>query len=75
MLHKSMKGIGMRDEILIRVIVTRVEIDMQAIKAEFDHKYNKRLEDMISSDTSGNYKKFLLALVGSGSHWMCIYIG
>ena len=58
----------MRDEILIRVIVTRVEIDMQAIKAEFDHKYNKRLEDMISSDTSGNYKKFLLALVGSGSH-------
>ena len=68
MLHKSMKGIGMRDEILIRVIVTRAEIDMQNIKAEFSREYNKRLEDMISSDTSGNYKKFLLALVGSGSH-------
>ena len=68
MLYKSMEGIGTRDDILIRVIVTRAEIDMQAIKAEFSRKYNKRLEDMISSDTSGNYKKFLLALVGSGSH-------
>ena len=68
MLHKSMKGIGTRDEMLIRVIVTRAEIDMQLIKTEFNRKYNKRLEDMISSETSGNYKKFLLALVGSGSH-------
>ena len=58
----------MRDEILIRVIVTRAEIDLQAIKMEFQGLYKENLEDMISSDTSGNYKKFLLALVGSGSH-------
>ena len=63
-----MKGLGTHDETLIRVIVTRAEIDMQLIKAEFHRKYKKSLEDMISSDTSGSYKKFLLALVGSSSH-------
>ncbi|KAI5056459.1 hypothetical protein GOP47_0028277 [Adiantum capillus-veneris] len=64
-LYKSMKGMGTDDATLIRVVVTRAEIDMQYIKAEFVRKYQKRLDDMISSDTSGSYKKFLLALIGS----------
>lgn len=62
-LYKSMKGLGTDDTTLIRVIVTRAEIDMQYIKAEFIRKYSKSLEEMISSDTSGSYKKFLLTLV------------
>lgn len=66
-LYKSMKGFGTDDATLIRVVVTRAEIDMQYIKAEFIRKYNKSLEGMISSDTSGSYKKFLLILVGSSS--------
>jgi annexin A7/11 len=68
MLYKSMKGMGTHDETLIRVIVTRAEMDMQLIKAEFRSKYKKNLEDVIASETSGSYKKFLLALVGSSNH-------
>ncbi|MCO5552273.1 hypothetical protein L7F22_005785 [Adiantum nelumboides] len=64
-LYKSMKGMGTDDATLIRVVVTRAEIDMQYIKAEFVRKYLNCLDDMISSDTSGSYKKFLLALIGS----------
>ncbi|KAK9677523.1 hypothetical protein RND81_11G149200 [Saponaria officinalis] len=64
-LRKSMKGLGTDDTTLIRVIVTRTEIDMQYIKAEYEKKYKKPLVDAVHSETSGNYRKFLLALLGS----------
>lgn len=64
-LYKSMKGLGTDDDTLIRVVVTRSEIDMSDIKSAFLQKYNKTLNRMISSDTTRNYKKFLLALIGS----------
>ncbi|EFJ12354.1 hypothetical protein SELMODRAFT_271856 [Selaginella moellendorffii] len=63
-LYDSMKRMGTDDSTLIRVVVTRAEQDMQYIKADFYQKYKKPLESMISGDTSGNYKHFLLSLVG-----------
>ncbi|KAF6168665.1 hypothetical protein GIB67_005277 [Kingdonia uniflora] len=63
-LYKSMKGMGTDDATLIRVVVTRTELDMQYIKAAYIKKYRKTLGDAIRSETSGNYKNFLLALVG-----------
>ncbi|KAH9605312.1 hypothetical protein KSS87_013603 [Heliosperma pusillum] len=64
-LHKAMKGLGTNDTTLIRVIVTRTEIDMEYIKAEYLKKYRKTLVDAVHSETSGNYRNFLLALLGS----------
>ncbi|CAK9865420.1 unnamed protein product [Sphagnum jensenii] len=63
-LYQSMKGLGTDDYTLIRVVVTRAETDMQYIKTEFSSIYKKTLEQMISGDTSGNYRLFLLTLVG-----------
>ncbi|GMY18130.1 annexin D5 [Fagus crenata] len=63
-LHKAMKGLGTDDTTLIRIIVTRAEIDMQYIKAEYLKKYRKTLNDAVHSETSGNYRAFLLALLG-----------
>ncbi|KAL8227289.1 hypothetical protein R6Q57_017121 [Mikania cordata] len=63
-LHKSMKGLGTDDTTLIRVIVTRTEIDMQYIKAEYHNKYKKSLNDAVHSETSGHYRTFLLSLLG-----------
>lgn len=60
----SMKGLGTKDEDLIRVITTRAEIDMYYIKEEFLAMTRKTLEAVIASDTSGNYQHFLLSLVG-----------
>jgi hypothetical protein len=65
-LRKSMKGLGTDDKTLIRVVVTRTEIDMQYIKAEYHKKYKKTLAEAIQSETSGNYRTFLLSLVGPG---------
>ncbi|VAI32224.1 unnamed protein product [Triticum turgidum subsp. durum] len=64
-LRKSMKGLGTDDKTLVRVVVTRTEIDMQYIKAEYYKKYKKPLADAIHSETSGGYRTFLLSLVGS----------
>ncbi|KAK6146665.1 hypothetical protein DH2020_020534 [Rehmannia glutinosa] len=64
-LHKAMKGMGTNDSALIRVIVTRAEIDMQYIKAEYQKKYGKTLNDAVRSETSSHYRTFLLALLGA----------
>ncbi|XP_074058227.1 annexin A13-like [Macrotis lagotis] len=62
-LYKSMKGAGTDEGTLIRIIVTRAEVDLQAIKEKFQEKYQKSLSDMVRSDTSGDFRKLLLALL------------
>ncbi|KAL1131364.1 hypothetical protein AAG570_010981, partial [Ranatra chinensis] len=62
-LYKSMKGLGTNDKTLIRIIVSRSEIDLGDIKKEFETKYGKTLESWITNESSGDYKKVLLTLV------------
>ncbi|MEQ2260291.1 Annexin A4, partial [Xenotaenia resolanae] len=64
-LYKSMKGLGTTDSVLIRIMVSRAEIDMLDIKAEFQKMYKKSLHSFIKGDTSGDYRKILLELCGS----------
>ncbi|XP_072138502.1 annexin A7-like [Mobula birostris] len=64
-LYKSMKGLGTSDSTLIRVIVTRSEIDLVQIKQAFWEKYQKTLRMMVESDTSGDYKRMLLSIIGN----------
>jgi annexin A7/11 len=63
-LHKSMAGFGTFDRDLIRLVVTRCEIDMVDIKEAFQQKYGKPLKSFIKGDTSGDYKHALYALIG-----------
>nr|XP_022317073.1 annexin A4-like [Crassostrea virginica] len=62
-LYNSMKGAGTNDDDLIRIIVSRSDKDIDAIKAEFQKLYGKSLGQFIKDDTSGDYKKILLALI------------
>ncbi|XP_046398399.1 annexin B9-like [Ischnura elegans] len=62
-LYKAMAGLGTKDGTLIRIIVTRSEVDLGDIKAEFHRAYGQTLEDFISGDTSGDYRKMLLAMI------------
>jgi hypothetical protein len=62
-LYRSMKGAGTNDDTLIRVIVSRCEVDMVQIKQEFQRAYGKTLESFVQDDTSGDYRKTLLALI------------
>uniref|UniRef100_A0A8C5M462 Annexin n=1 Tax=Leptobrachium leishanense TaxID=445787 RepID=A0A8C5M462_9ANUR len=48
-LYKSMKGLGTDDSTLIRVMVSRCEIDMLEIRSEFKKAYGKSLHSFIKS--------------------------
>ncbi|XP_077468822.1 annexin A4-like isoform X2 [Stigmatopora argus] len=63
-LYKSMKGMGTTDTTLVRIMVSRSEVDMLDIRQEYLKNYRKSLYKDISGDTSGDYKKLLLKLCG-----------
>uniref|UniRef100_A0A915ERL1 Annexin n=1 Tax=Ditylenchus dipsaci TaxID=166011 RepID=A0A915ERL1_9BILA len=63
LIHKSMVGLGTRDNDLIRLIVTRSEIDLADIRNIYPSLFNTSLEKAIAGDCSGAYKEGLIALV------------
>ncbi|XP_047504842.1 annexin B9-like isoform X2 [Pieris napi] len=63
-LHKSMKGLGTNDRQLIRIMVTRCEVDLGDIAEMFQAKYGESLQSWIEGDCSGHYKKCFLGLLG-----------
>lgn len=63
-IQSTIVGFGTNDKSLIRLIVTRCEIDMGDIKEAYEDKYGKSLKTAIKGDTSGYYCKALLKLIG-----------
>ncbi|VUZ52614.1 unnamed protein product [Hymenolepis diminuta] len=63
-LYKSMKGLGTHDEDLVRMIMAHCNTDLARIKEEFLQMYDMQLEDMVKDDTSGDQRRFLLAMLG-----------
>jgi len=59
-IYNSMKGAGTDDRTLIRVIISRSEIDLADIQAYFSEMYESTLEEFIEDDCGGDYKKCLL---------------
>ena len=62
-LRESVQGIGTNDSRLIRVVVSRCEVDMPAIKMAYQRLYQRDLLQDVRSDTSGNYRKILSYLI------------
>jgi len=63
-LHKAMAGLGTKDAKLTRIVISRCEIDLADIKNAFEEEEGKSLHDAVASETSQNFKKGLLALIG-----------
>ncbi|XP_006894438.1 PREDICTED: annexin A1-like [Elephantulus edwardii] len=63
-LHKAMQGAGTRHKDLIRIMVSRSEIDMNDIKAYYQKMYGISLCQAILDETKGDYEKILVALCG-----------
>ncbi|XP_043845758.1 annexin A11-like [Dromiciops gliroides] len=63
-LNKAMRGAGTKDRTLIRILVSRSEIDLLDIRAEYKRLYGKSLYHDITGDTSGDYRKILLKICG-----------
>lgn len=55
---------GTNEDALSRVIVTRAEKDLKNITELYIKRNNVSLDQAIAKETSGDYKAFLLALLG-----------
>ena len=62
LVRDAVKGLGTKDTTLLRIMITRDEIDMPQIKQFYRQKYDKDMVDDIKDDTSGSYRKILVAL-------------
>ncbi|KAJ4715710.1 Annexin [Melia azedarach] len=65
-LRLATNKLGTDEWALTRVVTTRAEVDMQRIKEEYQRRNSVTLEKAIASETSGDYEKMLLALIGHG---------
>ena len=60
-LFKAMDGIGTTEKILSEIIVNRTNDELARIKTAYEAKFDRPLIDAVNSETSGNYRDFLVA--------------
>lgn len=61
-IRDSIKGFGTKDTQLIRLIISRSEIDIPEIRQAYQLLYKRDMIADIKSDTSGDYEKLLVTL-------------
>ncbi|KAK8587637.1 hypothetical protein V6N13_086619 [Hibiscus sabdariffa] len=65
-LRLAINKMGSDEKALTRVVATRAEVDMVRIKEAYQKRNSVSLEQAIAGDTSGDFKRMLLALIGAG---------
>ncbi|XP_044188650.1 annexin A1-like [Thunnus albacares] len=63
-LHLAMKGYGTCEATLIRVLVSRSEVDLKKILDQYRAMYNTSVQEQILEETKGHYQQVLLGLCG-----------
>ena len=58
----ALEGAGTKDKQLIRIIISRCEIDLKEIRQSYFKLYQRDMVNDIRNDTKGDYKKILTAL-------------
>jgi len=60
--NEAIKGWGTQDHLLIRILITRDEIDMPQIKQYYKQLYGKDMVEAVKNDISGDYQKLMVEL-------------
>ena len=58
----AIKGFGTNDNLLMRILISRDEIDMPQIKSAYQKLYGKDMVKDIKSDIGGDYQKLMVEL-------------
>nr|GMD71896.1 annexin D3-like isoform X2 [Ipomoea batatas] len=62
----SVLGLGTNEDSLTRAIVSRAEIDLAEVRGEYEKiTTSSSLDQAVADDTSGDYRDFLMALLGA----------
>ncbi|KAL7157991.1 hypothetical protein ABFS83_02G112900 [Erythranthe nasuta] len=64
-IRQALNRAGTDEESLTRVVVTRAEKDLKEIKEVYHKRNSVTLDHAVAKDTSGDYKAFLLTLLGN----------
>ena len=64
-INKALNSFLVNDNILIRILVSRDEIDIYRIKRYYQEKYNISLYDHVKEKISGDFGNLLLSLIGN----------
>ena len=62
-IREAVKGLGTNNSKLVRVIVSRSEIDLGYIKQAYQRMYQRDMLNDVRSDTSGYYRDILTGLI------------
>lgn len=62
-IKRAIKGLGTDEDVLIEILCTRTNAQIKAINAAYRKEYNKEMEKDVVADTSGNFKKLLVAQI------------
>ncbi|CAB3403346.1 unnamed protein product [Caenorhabditis bovis] len=67
MIHAATKGMGTRDKDLIRIVVSRSEIDLVLIEHEYQLIFGKPLSQLIKEECKGEYRDALLTVLAGNA--------
>ncbi|XP_057203608.1 annexin A2b [Triplophysa rosa] len=59
-LNDAMKGKSVKEKVMSRIMVSRCEVDLMKVRAEFRRNFGKSLHQTISEQTKGDYQRALL---------------
>lgn len=62
-IKKAIEGFGTDNKTLIRILITRCEVDMPTIKKYYKLLYQKDLVEDVKNDISGDYQKLMIELI------------
>lgn len=65
-LRLAINKLGTDEWALARVVASRAEIDMERIKEEYYRRNSIPLDRAIAKDTSGDFERIVLELIGHG---------
>ena len=68
LLYKAMHRLGTDEGVLIEIIATRSSQQLREIKEVFQREYKKDLVKYVESETSGHFKKVLVAILQCQRH-------
>ena len=62
-IKKAIEGFGTDNKTLIRILVSRCDLDMGIIKKYYNQIYEKDMVEDIKNDISGDYQKLIIELI------------